>query len=482
MALGTRKQRERQESLWIAKQELPASAAHPFYARLNELLESEKFDEFAESACQQYYAEKMGRPGLTPGIYFRCLLVGYFEGIDSERGIAWRAADSLGIRHFLGIGLDERSPDHSTISRTRRLIAVETHEEVFGFVLRVLATRGLMKGQTVGVDATTLEANAAMRSIVRRDSGESYQEFLTGLAKESGIETPTREQLAKLDRKRKKRMSNQDWEHPQDPDAKITKMKDGSTHLAHKAEHAVDLETGAIITVTVQGADEGDTATITETVAEAGEWIAETAEAVNGETGGERVNPEGPAEVVADKGYHSNAVLLKLSESGVRSYIPEPDRGERNWVGKAAEKKAVYGNRRRMQGAHGKRLMKRRGEYIERSFAHMYETGAMRRTHLRGRDNIRKRLLIHASAFNLSLVFRELFQVGTPRGLQGRKCTVFSAICGVLAALTALVADLPAARRTQEILHAEKYFLGPRRVKWAACAGNLKMPTLATGC
>lgn len=458
MALGTRKQRERQESLWIAKQELPASAAHPFYERLNGLLESEKFDEFAESACQQYYAEKMGRPGLTPGIYFRCLLVGYFEGIDSERGIAWRAADSLGIRHFLGIGLDERSPDHSTISRTRRLIAVETHEQVFGFVLRVLATRGLMKGQTVGVDATTLEANAAMRSIVRRDSGEGYQEFLAGLAKESGIETPTREQLAKLDRKRKKRMSNEDWEHPQDPDAKITKMKDGSTHLAHKAEHAVDLDTGAIIAVTVQGADEGDTATITETMAEAGEWIAETAEAVNGETGGERVNPEGPAEVVADKGYHSNAVLRKLSESGVRSYIPEPDRGERNWAGKAAEKKAVYGNRRRMQGAYGKRLMKRRGEYIERSFAHLYETGAMRRTHLRGRDNIRKRLLIHASAFNLSLVFRELFQVGTPRGLQGRKGTDFSAICGLLAVLTAWVANLSATSTMRNILHADKYF------------------------
>jgi transposase len=212
----------------------------------------------------------------------------------------------------------------------------------------------------------------------------------------------TREQLAKLDRKRKKRMSNQDWEHPQDPDAKITKMKDGSTHLAHKAEHAVDLETGAIIAVTVQGADEGDTATITETLAEAGEQIADMAEAVNNETDGARVNPEGPAEVVADKGYHSNEVLRKLNESGVRSYIPEPDRGRRNWKGKAAEKKAVYGNRRRMQGAHGKRLMRRRGEYIERSFAHLYETGAMRRLHLRGRDNIRKRLLIHASAFNLS--------------------------------------------------------------------------------
>jgi transposase len=446
MALGTRKQRERQESLWIAKQELPASAAHPFYERLNGLLESEKFDEFTESACQRYYAEKMGRPGLTPGIYFRCLLVGYFEGIDSERGIAWRAADSLGIRHFLGIGLDERSPDHSTISRTRRLIALETHEQVFGFVLRVIAARGLMKGQTVGVDATTLEANAAMRSIVRRDSGESYQEFLTGLAKESGIATPTREQLAKLDRKRKKRMSNQDWEHPQDPDAKITKMKDGSTHLAHKAEHAVDLATGAILAVTVQGADEGDTATIIETLAEAGEQIAETAEAVNNETDGARVNPEGPAEVVADKGYHSNAVLRKLSESGVRSYIPEPERGMRNWKGKEAEKKAVYGNRRRMQGAHGKRLMRRRGEYIERSFAHLYETGAMRRIHLRGRDNIRKRLLIHASAFNLSLVFRSVFKVGTPRGLQGRKVPVFSSSCALLAVLAAFVRNLAAFR------------------------------------
>lgn len=468
MALGTRKRRERQESLWIAKQELPASAAHPFYERLNGLLEAENFDQCAESACQQYYAGKMGRPGLSPGIYFRCLLVGYFEGIDSERGIAWRASDSLGIRHFLGIGLDERSPDHSTISRTRRLIALETHKQIFGFVLRVIASRGLMKGQTVGVDATTLEANAAMRSIVRRDSGESYQEFLTGLAKESGIETPTREQLAKLDRKRKKRMSNQDWEHPHDPDARITKMKDGSTHLAHKAEHAVDLDTGAIIAVTVQGADKGDTATITETVAEAGEWIAGTAEAVNSETDGERVNPEGPAEVVADKGYHSNAVLRKLSENGVRSYIPEPDRGERKWKGKAAEQKAVYGNRRRMRGAHGKRLMRRRGEYIERSFAHLYETGAMRRTHLRGRDNIQKRLLIHASAFNLSLVFRNLYKVGTPRGLQGRKGSVLSGICELIAALTVIARQLSSYYVKPLPLHSDKCFMPCRSILLAA--------------
>ena len=465
MALGTRKQRERQESLWIAAEELPTSAAHPFYGRLNGLLEEAKFDEFVEAECQRYYADKMGRPGLTPGIYFRCLLVGYFEGIDSERGIAWRAADSLGIRQFLGIGLDERSPDHSTISRTRRLIALETHEQVFGFVLRVIAARGLLKGQTVGVDATTLEANAAMRSIVRRDNGESYDEFLTGLAKRSGITTPTREQLARLDRKRKKRMSNQDWEHPQDPDAKITKMKDGSTHLAHKAEHAVDLETGAIVAVTLQGADQGDTTTITETLAEAGEWIAETAEAVNNPVEGELVNPAGPAETVADRGYHSNAVLRELSEVGVRSYIPEPDRGKRKWHGKAAEKKAVYANRRRVRGLHGKRLMKRRGEFIERSFAHLYETGGMRRVHLRGRDNIKKRLLIHASAFNLSLALRRACGVGTPRGMQGRKTSVLNALGTLLRVWTWLLSYRRLVNVSGLELH-EKEHLSPQGSVW----------------
>ena len=468
MALGTRKQRVRQETLWIAKQELPASAAHPFYTRLNELLDAEKFDEFAEAACKQFYAKKMGRPSLTPGIYFRALLVGYFEGIDSERGIAWRATDSLGVRHFLGIGLDERSPDHSTLSRTRRLIDVETHEQVFGFVLRVIAARGLLKGKTIGVDATTLEANAAMRSIVRRDTGDNYQEFLTELAKESGIETPTREQLSQLDRKRTKRTSNADWEHPHDPDARIAKMKDGSTHMAHKAEHAVDLETGAIVAVTLQGADQGDTTTMMETVAEAGDWIAETAAAVNNEADGERVSAEGPQEVVADKGYHSNAVLRKLSENGVRSYIPEPERGRRKWAGKAAERKAVYGNRRRVRGAHGKRLMRRRGEYIERSFAHLYETGAMRRTHLRGRDNIRKRILIHASAFNLSLVLRGLFEVGTPRGFQGRKSLVISDICGWIDALMACFTRGWPDFGLRELLGAEKHFAKHRPLLLAA--------------
>ena len=398
--MGTRERRQRQESLWIAAAELPVTAAHPFYQRLNQLLDEQGFDQFVEALCASFYADRMGRPSLTPGIYFRLLLVGYFEGIDSERGIAWRAADSLGLRRFLSIDMDESTPDHSTISRTRRLISLETHQEVFRWALRVLAERGLVKGTTVAVDATTLEANAAMRSIVRRDTGEEYQEFLQRLAKESGIETPTREQLARLDRKRKKRTSNQEWVNPHDPDAKVAKMKDGSTHLAHKAEHAVDLETGAIVAVTLQGADQGDTTTILETVAQAGEQIAEVAAAVNSEEGGERVNPEGPAEVVTDKGYHGNEVVVGLQQAGVRSYISEPERGPRKWEGKRAEQAAVYANRRRIRGKRGKALLRRRGELVERSFAHVYGTGGMRRTHLRKHENILKRLVIHVSAFN----------------------------------------------------------------------------------
>ena len=286
MAMGRRQKRVRQEQLWTPTAELPVSAGHPFYERVNRLLDEENFDEFVENVCTPFYAAKMGRPGLAPGIYFRLLMVGYFEGIDSERGIAWRASDSLSIRSFVRIALDETVPDHSTISRTRRLIDVETHRAVFQWVLQILAERKLLKGNTIGVDATTLEANAALRSIVRRDTGEQYNDFLTRLAQESGIDTPTREQLAKLDRKRPKKGSNQEWQHPHDPDARITKMKDGRTHLAHKAEHAVDMETGAIVAVTLQAADEGDTTTLVETVAQAGERIADAAEEVNNEEDG----------------------------------------------------------------------------------------------------------------------------------------------------------------------------------------------------
>lgn len=423
MALGKRR-RERQPELFIASDEIRKPESHPFYTRLNQVLDKAGFDGFAEKTCQGFYAGKMGRPGLAPGIYFRCLMIGYFEGIDSERGIAWRASDSFGLRDFLGYNLSEATPDHSTISRTRRLIALEAHQAVFGWVMKQMAEAGLVKGTTVGIDATTLEANAAMRTIVRRDTGESYQEFLARLAKESGIETPTREELARMDRKREKRTSNKDWVNPHDPDARVAKMKDGSTHMAHKVEHAVDMETGVIVAITLQGADLGDTTTIRETLAEAGQNIAEVAAEVN-TAEVELVNPEGPAEVVTDKGYHSNAVLKDLKKAEVRSYIPEPDRGKRNWEGKPEEKDAVYGNRRRVRGRRGKRLLAQRGEKLERSFAHVYETGGMRRTHLRKHNNILKRLLVHGASCNLGILMRTQGGVGKPRVLQGRQGACF---------------------------------------------------------
>ena len=421
--MGTRKQRGRQEDMWIPHTELAKAPSHPFYQRLNELLEAEQFDEFVEGRCAKFYAKKYGRPSLTPGIYFRSLLIGYFEGIDSERGIAWRLADSLGLRRFLGIALDEETPDHSTISRTRRLIELETHQEVFGWILGLLADRGLVQGKRIGIDATTLEANAALRSIVRRDDGQGYQEFLLQLAKKSGMETPTREDLARLDRKRKKKGSNREWVNPHDRDARITKMKDGSTHLAHKAEHAVDLDSGAVVAVTLQGADQGDTTTVQETLCDAGMAVAELIgrEAEQRPAEKPQVHSQGIEEVVADKGYHSGKVLQEMKAAGVRSYIPEKKQvGRRNWEGQAAEQKAVYDNRRRVRGDYGKSLLRRRGELIERSFAHCYETGGMRRTHLRRHKNILKRQLIHVAAFHLSLILRQLMGAGTPREWSNR--------------------------------------------------------------
>jgi len=427
MAIG-RRATESQPSLFVAAQDLPRSAGHPFYERLNQLLGQAGFDRHVEGLCQEYYAPKMGRPGTPPGVYFRMMLVGYFEGIDSERGIAWRCNDSLALRSFLGVALDEAVPDHSTLSRTRRLIDLETHREVFSWVLKLLAEQGLIKGKTVGIDATTLEANAALRSIVRRDDGRGYQEFLTDLAKTSGIETPSRADLAKLDRKRSKKGSNDDWEHPHDPDARITKMKDGRTHLAHKVEHAVDMDSGAVLGATVQPADRADTRSVYATLSEASDQLAK----VSSESEAVMQVRESPAEVVLDKGYHSNEVLVVLEELGIRSYVSEPDRGRRRWRGKGDERRATYGNRRRLRGRRGRGLLRKRGELLERSFAHVLGTGGMRRVHLRGQENIEKRYLVHTAAFNLGLVMRKLVGRGTPRGLQGLAGMVRAVVDGLV--------------------------------------------------
>ena len=425
--------RSRQESAFVVTSSLVKSPGHPFYEKLNEMLSGEGFDDFAEAQCAPYYAEKMGRPSIPPGVYFRMLMVGYFEGIDSERGIAWRCADSLALREFLGYRLTETTPDHSSLSVIRNRIDLETHREIFTWVLKLLERKGLLNGKTIGIDATTLEANAALRSIVRRDTGESYDEFLTRLAKASGIDTPTREDMAKIDKVRKNKGSNDDWINPHDPDSKITKMKDGRTHLAHKAEHIVDLQTGAVVAVTLQEANRGDTTTLYETVVETAENLAE----VRDDPGsGSCVDGKILREVVADKGYHSNDTMRDLEEMEIRSYVSEPRRkGRRNWKDKDSEREAVYANRRRIRGERGKSLLRKRGELLERPFAHCYETGAMRRTHLRGHRKILKRLLVHVAGCNLSLVMRKMFEIGKPRSLQ-------DLAVGVLAILFRRIRDL----------------------------------------
>jgi len=434
MAMGTRKKRERQEPFWYGS-ELPVAPGHPFYSRLNEVLDQAGFDRFCEDHCAGFYHDKLGRPSLAPGLYFRIMMIGFFEGLDSERGIAWRLADSLTLRQFLSIGLDENTPNHVTISRTRRLIDGETHQQIFTWVLERLAQGGLIKGKTVGVDSTTLEANAAMKSIVRRDTGESYNEYLKRLADAEGVDAKDVAGLRRMDRKRKKKTSNEDWVSPGDGEAEIAKLKDGRTALAYKAENAVDMETGAIVAVTTHGGAAADTATVEGTVTEAGVAVAEllTAEPPEGKYA---VHPGGVEEVVADKGYHSNEVAVRLGELKVRTYIAEPDRGARNWEGKQAEKAAVYGNRRRIRGKRGKQLQRQRGEKIERNFAHQFDTGGMDRLYVRGIGNVHKKLLTQAAGCNLALLMRSMYGAGKPRAAHDQAVEAIFAMLELIKALS----------------------------------------------
>ena len=470
MSMGNRPT-QHQESLWIETSSLPRSAGHPFYEKLNAILKKHGFDEMAEAACTDFYAQGVGRPSTAPGVYFRMLFVGFFEGIDSERGIAWRTADSMALRSFLGYSLDETTPDHSNLSRTRNRIDLDTHQKIFDWVLATLAKEGLLKGKSLGIDATTLEANAALRSIVRRDTGENYDEFLDGLAKASGVETPTREDRSKIDKNRKGKGSNKDWKSPSDPDARITRMKDGRTHLAHKAEHAIDMDTGALVAVTLQGADLGDTTTVHETVASSKQNLSEAASEPAA-----RKNMKPLRETVCDKGYHGSECLIQLqTEQNLDTYIAEPKRGRRNWKNKHDQRDATYTNRRRIKSERGKALMRKRGELVERSFAHLYDTGGMRRTHLRGHQNILKRLLIHAAGFNLSLILRKTIGKGTPRG-----AGVLSAFAK--GAILALLRPLKAFRHLKWRSR-RKPNLGclPKLTNVQSCPNPIKQ-TLATDC
>ena len=409
--MAMRRETGTQGDLVVGWAELPRSPGHAFYDELQKVLLDAGFDVFVENACKPYYAAKMGAPSLPPGRYFRMHMVGYFEGLDSERGIVWRCADSFSLRDFLRPSAREKVPDHSWLSKTRSRLPHEVHEQVFGFVLKLVAEYGLVKGERIGVDGSTMEANAALRSIVRRDNGESYRAMLERMATESGIATPNAEDLARFDRKRKgKKLSNEDWTSATDSDAKIARMKDGTTHLAYKPEHAVDLDTGVIVAAPIHEADKGDTTTISDTL--------EAAKA-NLSTVGLAPTPDDPCEVVADKGYHSREVLKSLDDSEWKSRIaePKPAKGYLLWRGDEAARDAVYANRARLKSGVGRAAMKKRGELVERSFAHVLDRGGMRRAGLRGRVNIAKRYLIHVAGFNLGVLMRALMGRGTPREL-----------------------------------------------------------------
>ena len=431
MAMGRRKA-ERQESLFVTTAQLRRSQGHPFYRALNALLAEANFDRWIEGRCLPYYeqVEKRGQRSIPPGIYFRMLLVGYFEGIDSQRGIAWRCADSLSLREFLGLPLNESSPDHSTLSLTRRRLPPEVFTEVFQFVLKIATEKKLLSGKTVGVDSTTLEADAAMKSIIRRDTGEGWKAYVTRLMQEEGViaaaEEPSDEEIRRFDKNRKdKKVSNDEWVSPTDPDAKITRMKDGTTHLAYKAEHVVDLDSDLILAAEIRPATDADQQTLVDSVLQAEENLQSA--------GGENSRIE---EVAADKGYHSVQTLELCQSLGLRTYIPEPQRQtDWTWTDKSPEhQRAVLGNRRRVRRKKGKQLQRLRSERCERSFAHVCETGGMRRSWLGGLTEVAKRYQIAAAAHNLGRLLWKLLGVGKPRSLQG---------CGrTLAALAAIVIAL----------------------------------------
>lgn len=427
MALGKRRHHREQE-LFIAVTSMPRSPGHPFYRQLNLLLQEAGFDKEVESMCKPLYAEGRGRPSIPPGVYFRMLLVGYFEGIDSQRGIAWRCADSRSLQEFLGLGLTDRSPDHSSLTRVRKRLPLEVHAEAFAFIVRIARDKGLVKGKILAVDSTTLEANAAMKSIVRRDTGADWTDYVRDLAEDAGIEDPDEDDLRRFDRKRSgKKVSNKDWMAPSDPDARIAKMKDGRTRMAYKAQHAIDADSEIIVAATIHHADEPDSEIIKDTLMESA--------GVLGLAGAELTYED----VIADKGYHKAETLAWLEERGMRAYVSEPKRRRRRkWGGKpGAWEHAYRANRRRSKGARSSMLHRLRSERVERSFAHTCRTGRARRTWLRGIDEVGKRYMIQAAARNLGTIMRSLFGIGTPRALQSaakRLLGVFGRVLGALCA------------------------------------------------
>jgi len=482
MSLG-RRNGESQQDLWIATSRIARAPGHPFYRELNRRLAGAGFDRWVEDLCAPYYADSMGRPGIPPGVYFRMLMVGYFEGIKSQRGIAWRCADSLSLRQFLGYKISEQTPEHSSLSRIRERLPLQVHREVFQFVLALLADEDLLKGKTVGVDASTLEANAAMKSIVRTDTGEEWSEYVRRLMEEdpqveTGPEGPTEAEARRYDRRRgsKKKVSNKEWESPADPDARITRMKDGRTRLGYKAEHVVDLDTEAILAADIEPGDEGDAGGLTERLQQAEENAAKALGNGEHETQESTIK-----EAVADKGYQKAEALAECAAAGVRTYVAERRPGQRRrWTDKPPGwEKAFRGNRRRVRGRRGRALQRRRSEVVERSFAHLCETGGARRTWIRGILEVRKRYLIQVAAHNLAILMRKVCGNGKPKALAGAISAISSAGGAIICTFRCFLGRLQSAPGRS---HRRNPCLALPALGVSQIVRAPKTPTSSTGC
>lgn len=424
-----------QQSLWLPTAEIVSTPAGGFYQKLDEALSSFGFGDRVRALCEPFYCTDEsvgGRPGIDPEVYFKMLLVGFFEDISSERGIATRCGDSLSIRQFLHYSLTETTPHHSSFTRIRQRLDDSVYDDVFGLILAALKEQNLLKGKNIAIDASTIEANASLKSLEHRMTGEAYRQYVKRLAKEAGVDTDDPAAVSRFDKKRPgRKTSNKDWQNPHDPDAKIGPTKRGSMRMIYKPEHIVDLDTGAILDVDIRPGDEADTH-------ELAAKIFSAEERVNGALGND---PDTKLfeSATGDKGYYSVAELRELYAEGIRINVKDPIDNRRLDKLSDEDRAVVESARHTTSSESGKDLMKRRGMHLERSFAHILDDGGGRRTTLRGRSNILKRYRIQAMGMNLSLLMRALIGVGTPKQALA---TAFSAIetmiCAVVTLLVAL--------------------------------------------
>ena len=421
-----------QPEFWIAADQVVGAAGSGFYAKLEETLESFGFAAKVRALCASAYDQSgVGRPGIDPVVYLKMIMVGFFEDLPSERAIAARCADSMSIRAFLNYELDEKTPDHSSFTVIRQRLSLDVYERIFNLALQALREHGLLRGKNLGIDSSVIEANASLRALVHRNTEEQYWDYVKRLAAESGIDPDDAAAVRKFDRHRPGKGSNQEWVNPNDPDAKIGRTKDGATDMIYKPEAVVDLDTGAIVQAQVHPGDQVDHKEMATRVLEAQQNINQAA--------GEKLDTLTVNTVTSDKGYYAVTELQALQQEDIRTVIADPIDNRRLDKLETDQKKAVQAARRSVKSKSGKDLLRRRGMHIERSFAHILDCGGMRRTTLRGWENLNKRFKLAAAFYNLSQLMRKLFGIGTPKQLAARGRLLFLQFTYLLAVIAGIV-------------------------------------------